>query len=206
MITLYTAKTGNGYRVSILLEELGLAYKVETIGFGPGAERPQAFLAASPLGKIPAIVDADAPDGRPVALAESLAIALYLTEKTGKLIPPTAAGRARAWQWAAIVVSGFGSAIPGIFFARQLGEAEHAKLIAKYFDDIDRCFEAMDAHLNANAYLGGETYSYADCLAAPLLPTAKAFGVELDRFSNVLRWRDQVFERPAVRKGMTVPQ
>ena len=206
MITLYTAKTGNGYRVSILLEELGLPYEAVATYVSVGAEKTPAFLAASPLGKIPAIVDTDTPDGQPVAIAESLAIALYLTEKTGKLIPPTLAGRALAWQWAAIVATGFGSAIPGIFFAKMLGEVEHAKLIAKYYQDIDRCFAAMDAHLKADTYLAGETYSYADCLAAPLLPTAKAFGVELDRFPNVLRWRDQMFERPAVRKGMAVPQ
>ena len=206
MITLYTAKTGNGYRVSILLEELGLPYEVVATDVSPTAPRSPAFLAASPLGKIPAIVDTDTADGKPVTVAESLAIALYLTEKTGKLIPSTASKRAMAWQWSAIVASGFGSAIPGIFFAKMLGEAEHAKLIAKYYEDIDRCFGAMDAHLNANAYLAGETYSYVDCLAAPLLPTAKAFGVDLDRFPAVLRWRDQVFDRPAVQKGMAVPQ
>jgi GST-like protein len=206
MITLFTAKTGNGYRVSILLEELGLPYTVETIGFGPRADRPPAFLQASPLGKIPAIIDSGTPDGKPVMIAESFAIALYLTEKTGKLMPPTLAERALAWTWSAIVVSGFGSAIPGIFFARQLGEAEHAKLIAKYFEDIDRCFGAMDAHLKLHCYLAGDGYSYADCLAAPLLTTAKAFGVDLDGFPNVLRWGEAVFERPAVKAGMAIPQ
>jgi GST-like protein len=194
MITLFTAKTGNGYRVSILLEELGLAYEAVATDVSIGS------------GKIPAIVDTDTLDGKPVTVAESLAIALYLTEKTGKLVPTTLAERAMAWQWAAIVATGFGSAIPGIFFARMMGEADHAKLIAKYYVDIDKCFAAMNARLAGSAYLAGETYSYADCLAAPLLPTAKAFGVDLDRFPGVLRWRDAVFERPAVRKGMAVPQ
>jgi GST-like protein len=206
MITLYTAKTGNGYRISILLEELSLPYEAVATDVSVGSSRSPGFLAASPLGKIPAIVDTDTAEGKPVTVAESLAIALYLTEKTGKLIPPTLVERAMAWQWAAIVATGFGSAIPGIFFARMLGEADHAKLIAKYYGDIDKCFAAMDARLAAAAYLAGEAYSYVDCLAAPLLPTAKAFGVDLDRFPHVLRWRDAVFERPAVRKGMAVPQ
>jgi len=206
MITLFTAKTGNGYRVSILLEELGLPYEAVTTDVSLGAPHSPAFSAASPLGKIPAIIDTDTADGKPVTVAESLAIALYLTEKTGKLIPKTLGERALAWQWAAIVASGFGAAIPGIFFARMLGETEHAKLIDKYYGDLDRCFWAMEAHLSRNAYLSGENYSYVDCLAAPLMPTAKAFGIDLERFPAVVRWREVVFDRPAVRKGMAVPQ
>ena len=206
MITLYTSPTGNGYRVSILLEELGLPYEVVKIEFGPDAARTADFLAASPLGKIPAIRDTDSPDGQPIALAESLAIALYLTEKTGKLLPETIAERARAAQWAAIVVSGFGSAIPGIFLARQLGAEDHAKLIAKYFADIDVCFTAMNKHLAAHRYLAGESYSYADALAAPLITTGRAFKVDLDNFPAVLRWVDDVFARPAVKAGMAVPK
>jgi GSH-dependent disulfide-bond oxidoreductase len=205
MITLFTAKTGNGYRVSILLEELGLPYETVVTDIRVDAERTPRFLAVSPLGKIPAILDPDTVDGAPVALAESLAIALYLTEKTGKLMPQSLAERARAWQWAAIVASGFGAAIPGIFFGRLLGETEHAKLIAKYYDDIDRYFGAMDAHLATHAFLAGERYSFADCLAAPLLPTAKAFGVDLDQFPSLNLWGEQVFERPAVRRGMAAP-
>ncbi len=206
MITLFTAKTGNGYRVSIILEELGLTYKAVDTDVRPGAPRSPAFLAASPLGKIPAIVDEDAVDGSPLVLAESLAIALYLTEKTGMLTPPTASGRALAWQWGAIVASSFGAAFPGIFFGRMLGADEHAKLIAKYFEDLDRGFFAMEAQLSKSAYLAGDAYSFADCLAAPLLPTAKAFGVDLDRFPALGRWRDEVFARPAVQRGMAVPQ
>ena len=120
-------------------------------------------------------------------------------------MPETLEGRAQAWQWAAIVATGFGSAIPGIFFARMLGATAHAKLIAKYFADLDVCFAAMDAHLARQRFLAGETYSYADALAAPLLPTANAFEIDLDRFPAVLRWRDEVFDRPAVKAGMQVP-
>ena len=206
MITLYTSPTGNGYRTSILLEELGLPYEVVETDVRVGAAKSAAFKATSPLGKIPAIRDTDTASGEPIDVAESLAIALYLVEKTGKLMPATLEERARAWQWAAIVATGFGSAIPGIFFARMLGAAAHAKLIAKYFADIDVCFTAMEAHLERHRYLAGETYSFADALAAPLLPTAHAFEIDLERFPHILRWRDEVFERPAVKAGMLVPQ
>jgi GST-like protein len=206
MITLYSSPTGNGYRTSILLEELELPYSVIDKDVRVGAAKSADFRAVSPLGKIPAIADTDTASGEPICVAESLAIALYLVEKTGKLMPKTLEERARAWQWAAIVATGFGSAIPGIFFAKMLGAAAHAKLIAKYFADIDLCFSAMDAHLSQHRYLAGSTYSYADVLAAPLLPTAHAFEVDLERFPSVLRWRDEVFARPAVKAGMLVPQ
>ena len=205
MITLYTSPTGNGYRASILLEELGLPYQVVDTDVRIGATKSAAFKAVSPLGKIPAIRDSDTPSGEPIDVAESLAIALYLVEKTGRLMPESLEGRAQAWQWAAIVATGFGSAIPGIFFARMLGAAAHAKLIAKYFADLDTCFAAMDAQLTRQRYLAGESYSFADALAAPLLPTAHAFEVDLERYPSVLRWRDDVFARPAVKAGMRVP-
>ncbi|WP_293897686.1 glutathione S-transferase family protein [Phenylobacterium sp.] len=204
MITLFTGPTGNGYRASILLEELGLAYVARAIDLQAGAARPAAFLAASPLGKIPAIVDDDTADGAPIALAESLAIALYLVEKTGRLSPATPAKRARAWEWAAIVASGFGAAFPGIFFARQLDEASHGKVIARHFEELDRGFAAMDSNLAARPFLAGDSFSFADALAAPLLPTARAFGVDLSRFPNVERWGQVVHARPAVQRGMAV--
>lgn len=204
MITLFTAATGNGYRVSILLEELELAYRAEAIAFTPGAPRSAAFQSASPLGKIPAIIDDDAPGGPTVAIAESLAIALYLVEKAGRLSPDTTIGRALAWQWAAIVASGFGAAFSGIFFARQLDEAAHSKVIAKSFADLDKSFGAMDRALAERPYLAGDSYCYADALAAPLLPTARAFGIDLSRFANVERWGEDVLARPAVQRGLAV--
>lgn len=96
MITLHTAATGNGYRAAILLEELDLLYRTRLVDFGAGDTGSPVFLALNPLGKIPVIVDDDGPGGEPIAVAESVAIALYLVEKTGKLLPPTPAGRARA--------------------------------------------------------------------------------------------------------------
>lgn len=204
MITLFTGPTGNGYRVSILLEELGLPYVARAVDLQAGAARPADFLAASPLGKIPAIVDDDTADGAPIALAESLAIALYLLEKTGRLAPATATGRALAWQWAAIVATSFGAAFPGIFFARMLDEAAHAKMIAKHFEDLDRGFAAMDARLGVSPYLAGDAFCFADALAAPLLPTARSFGIDLSRFPNVERWGEAVFARPGVQRGMLV--
>jgi GST-like protein len=204
MITLFTGATGNGYRASIMLEELGLPYVAKAVDFSPDVPRPAELLAASPLGKIPAIIDPEGPDGEPVAIAETLAIAGYLVEKTGKLAPATAAGRARALQWSAIVVSGFGAAFSGIFFARAIDAQSHAGLIAKHFADIDRHFRAMDTALAASTYLADDAFSYADVLAAPLMTTGKVFGVDFAAYPNVRRWGDAVFARPGVQRGMAV--
>lgn len=198
-------RTGNGYRASIMLEEVGLPYQVVETDVRPGVPRSDAFMACSPLGKIPAILDTDTADGRPVALAESLAIALYLSEKTGRLLPSTQAGRALAYQWGAIVSSGFGTAITGIFFARQIDAEAHAKLIDKYFGDIGLGFSAMDKHLSAHRYLAGKTYSYADVMALPLLATAQMLGHPVTTYPSVGRWYAEVSDRAAVRRGLAVP-
>jgi GST-like protein len=206
MITLYTSPTPNGYRASIMLEESGLPYEVRAIDMKTGEHKSAAFLAVNATGRIPAIVD-DAPEsGAPLALAETFAICLYLAEKSGRLLPESASERAVAYQWAATVISGFGSATPGIYFARQLDEAAHAKIIAKFYNDIDIYLKAMDGHLATHTYLAGPTFSFADVLAIPTVTRSLVnFGVDLEPFPAVRRWRDAVVERPAVRRGFEIP-
>ncbi len=207
MITLYTSATPNGYRASIMLEESGQPYRVHEVDMKALEHKSPAFLALNATGRIPAIVD-DAPaEAEPVSLAETLAITLYLAEKSGRLLPAAAAKRAMAYQWAATVISGFGAATPGIFFARQLDEAAHQKIIAKFYADIDNYLTAMDAHLAANPYLAGEEVSFADILAIPtVVLSLKNFKVDLTPFAAVRRWRDEIVQRPAVQKGFTVPR
>jgi GST-like protein len=207
MITLYTSPTPNGFRASIMLEETGLAYRVQAVSLQTGEHKTAAFLAVNPTGRIPAIVD-DAPEeGESFALSETLAIALYLAEKSGRLLPKPATERAAAYQWAATVVSGFGAATAGIYFGRQLDAEAHAKLIAKYHTDIDGYLKAMEARLAASPFLAGPTYSFADALAYPTIAIslAKTFKVDLTPFPAVLAWSEAVGARPAVQKGLTVP-
>lgn len=205
MLTLYTNATPNGHRAAIMLEETGVRYRVSVIDLAAGEHKSSEFLAINATGRIPAIVDDDAPGG-PLALAETLAIALYLCEKSGRLMPDAALGRARAWQWAATVISGFGAATPGIFFAKQLGEADHAKLIAKFYSDIDGYLAAMDGDLTQRSYLAGEEFSFADALAIPVIQLSlPRFGVDLSRYSAVLSWRDRVLQRKGVQRGFAVP-
>jgi GST-like protein len=204
MIELYTSPTPNGYRASIALEESGLPYEVRPVDLAGGEHRQPEFLVINPTGRIPAIVDER--DGVRLPIAETLAIALYVAEKSGRLMPSDAAGRAGAWQWAATVVSGFGAATPGIFFARQLDADAHVKIIAKYYADLQNYLSAMNARLAASTWLAGADYSVADVLALPTIAISlPRFDVDLGPFPAVTRWRDACLARPAVQRGMKVP-
>lgn len=207
MLTLYTIATGNGYRASIMLEECGLDYEVKTLNLAEREQKSPEFLKINPAGKLPALVDPEGPDGQPVMLGETLAIALYLCEKTGKLMPATAAGRAQAWQWAAITATGFGQALAGTFFAKTLDEAAHQKIITKYAEDIDLLLASMDQALAQRPYLAGDTYSFADVLAFPVCGAViqPMFGKSLEPYPAIRRWQAEIAARPAVIRGLAVP-
>jgi glutathione S-transferase len=205
MITLYTSPTPNGHRASIMLEETGLPYRVRTVDLKTGEHKTPAFLAVNATGRIPAIVDDETDGAAPFALAETLAIAVYLAEKSGKLMPSSAHDRAIAMQWGATVISGLGPSTAGIYFARLLDEAAHGKIIAKFYADIDVYLTAMDERLQAHQYLAGSSFSFADALAIPtIVMSMKTFKVDLSSFQAIERWRDEVLERPAVAKGLTI--
>lgn len=206
MITLYTSPTPNGYRASVMLEETALPYRVHAVDLKAGEHKTSAFRALNATGRIPAIVDDDAGGGKPFVLAETLAISVYLAEKSGRLMPASARERALAMQWGATVISGFGAATAGIYFARLLDEAAHTKIIAKFYADLNVFLVAMDEHLQSSPYLAGPGFSFADALAIPTIALSmKTFNVDLSEYEAVLRWRDEVLQRPAVAKGLTIP-
>ena len=206
MIDLYTCKTANGWRASIALEECGLPYMAHAVDLPRGDHKTDAFLAINPLGRVPALVDDAAMGGGRLALAETLAIALYASEKSGRLLPASGSEKALAWQWSAIVASGFSAAAAGIFFSRQLGAEDHAKIIAKYFADLQNYLGAMEGQLGRTAYLAGDTITFADVMAIPtIVRSLPAMNVDLAPFPAVRRWADLVGSRPAVIRGLAVP-
>jgi GST-like protein len=205
MITLYTSPTPNGLRASIMLEETGLPYRVRSVDLKAGEHRTPAFLAVNATGRIPAIVDEDT-GAEPFALAETLAISVYLSEKSGRLMPASARERAMAMQWGATVISGLGPSTAGIYFARLLDEAAHEKIIAKFYADIAVYLSAMDERLQSHPYLAGSSVSFADALAIPtIVLSMKTFKVDLSGFAAIERWRDEMLQRPAVAKGLATP-
>ena len=204
MIDLYTWTTPNGRKASIMLEEVGLPYTVHPINIGKGDQHTPDFLRINPNNKIPAIVDHDGPDGQPVTVFESGAILIYLAEKTGRLLPKDGADRAAALQWLMFQMGGVGP---------MFGQVGHFKMAApepnpyaekRYTDESLRLLGVMDGRLTDAPYLAG-AYSIADIATYPWILAGRRLGLDLEAFGNVSRWLEAIGERPAVVKGMAVP-
>ncbi|PWC36420.1 glutathione S-transferase C-terminal domain-containing protein [Azospirillum sp. TSO35-2] len=204
MLTLYTFPTPNGHKASILLEELGLSYAVHRVDLAAGENKRPDFLALSPITKIPALVE-ELPGGRVRRLFGSGAILLHFAERTGRLMPEDPDERAEAMSWFMLGVSDLGPTAIDMqrFAARAPDRIPHA--IDLYKGELMRCYAALEERLGAVEHLAG-AYSIADVACFPFIAAAAvAGGGLLDRFPNLKRWHDTVAERPAVRRGMAVP-
>ena len=204
MIDLFTWATPNGHKISIALEELGLPYEVHPVDIGRGQQFTPEFLAISPNNKIPAIIDRDGPGGRPLSLFESAAILLYLADKTGKLLPSEPAGRWAAVEWLAFQVANVGPMLGQLGHFRMYAKDKLPYAIDRYTSEVNRIYGVLDKRLGAAEYLAGE-YSIADISVLPWLRRPDVYGIELDRYPNVARWRTAVEQRPAVIRGLAVP-
>ena len=204
-IALYTWKTPNGRKVSIMLEELGLPYEVHPINIGQGEQHAPDFLAISPNNKIPAIVDPEGPAGAPIALFETGAILIYLAEKTGRLLPQDARGRSVTLQWLMWQMGGFGPMLGQAhhFMRFNPGKAPYAE--ERYGNETRRLYNVLDRRLGEAAFLAGETYTIADVATFPWAARHEWHRVALEDFPNVKRWYDELAARPAVEIGMGVP-
>lgn len=205
-IALYTWSTPNGYKVSIALEELGLPYTVHPINITQDEQFAPEFLKISPNNKIPAIVDPEGPDGKPLALFESGAILLYLAEKTGRLMPAEPRARWAAMQWLMWQMGGFGP---------MLGQAHHFLRFAKeevpyaknrYAGETRRLYGVLDKRLGEAEWLAGADYSMADIATFPWAGRHEWQQIDLADFPNVKRWFDAMAARPAVQRGRVVPK
>ena len=201
MITLYTAATPNGHKVSIALEELGLPYRLEVLDFSSGAQKQPAFLAINPNGRIPAIVDHEADD---FAVFESGACLIYLAEKTGQLMPSDAKGRSLVMQWLMFQMGGIGPMMgqANVFF-RYFPEKIPA-VIDRYQGESRRLFRVLNNRLKDHEFLAGD-YSIADIANWAWVRTHRWSGVEIDDLPDLKRWRDAIRARPAVAKGIEMP-
>lgn len=201
MIDLYTAATPNGYKISILLEELGLPYTVHALDLAGGEQRQDWFLAINPNGRIPAIVDRDNGD---FAVFESGAIMLYLAEKTGRLIPSDERGRSRVVQWLMFQMGGLGPMMgQANVFARYFPEQLPAA-IDRYRRESRRLLEVLDRRLAGHEWLAGD-YSIADIANFAWARIHAWPGVEIGGLDHLVRWMDEIAARPAVQRGLAVP-
>lgn len=205
MIDLYTFKTPNGRKISIALEELGIPYKTHSVDISKGEQFKPDFLAINPNNKIPAIVDHDAPGGRPLALFESGAILLYLAEKTGALMPSDPRGRAEVTQWLMFQMAGVGPMLGQLNHFAVYANAKIPYAIDRYRNEGKRILGVLDRQLASRDYLA-TTYSIADIATYPWLKAARDMLPDLlDGTHNLLQYLHRVGSRPAVQRGMQVP-
>ncbi len=204
MIDVYSTATPNGHKIHIMLEELGLPYRVHHIDIGAGDQFKPDFLAISPNNKIPAIVDADGPDGKPISLFESGAILLYLASKSGRFLGTTDREKFTTLQWLMFQMGGVGP---------MLGQAHHFRIYApekidyaynRYTNEAKRLYGVMDKRLAGSAYLAGDDYTIADIATFPWTRSFKNQGIELNDFPHVQRWFNEISARPAVQRGVEV--
>jgi GSH-dependent disulfide-bond oxidoreductase len=203
MIDVYSSATPNGHKIHILLEECGLPYRLHYVNIGAGEQFTPDFLAISPNNKIPAIVDADGPDRKPISLFESGAIMVYLAGKVGRYLGTTDREKFSTLQWLMFQMGGVGP---------MLGQAHHFRIYApekieyavnRYTNEAKRLYGVIDKQLASNAYLAGEEYTIADMATFPWLRSWKNQGVDIEEFPHLKKWFDGIAERPAVVRGVT---
>lgn len=203
MIDLYFWPTPNGWKITIMLEELGLPYTVVPVDIGKGDQFAPEFLAISPNNKMPAIVDPDGPDGKPVSVFESGAIMIYLAEKTGELMPRDPRGRLRVLEWLMFQMGTVGPMLGQVHHFRRYAPQKIPYAVDRYTNEAGRIYNVIDRRLAEHDYLAGDAYSIADIAVWPWL-LGERQGQSFDDFPNLKRWRDAVKIRPAVVKGRNV--
>ena len=204
MIDLYTWTTPNGRKVSIMLEECSLPYRAHRIDIGKGDQYKPEFIAVSPNSKIPAIVDAQGPDGKPIGMFESGAILVYLAGKTGKFLPASVRGKYEALQWLMFQMGGIGPMFGQTHHFLRAAPEPVPYAIERYSKETRRLYGVLDKRLAEAPFLATE-YSIADIATYPWVARHDWHKVELGDFPNVKRWYDGVGSRPAVARGMAVP-
>lgn len=205
MIDLYTWGTPNGRKISIMLEEVGLPYRVHSIDISKGDQFTPEFIAINPNGKIPAIVDPEGPGGKTVPVFESGAILIYLAEKTGKLLPAEAAARLETIQWLMFQMGGIGPMFGQRHHFYRAAPEKVPYALERYTKETHRLYGVLDQRLAGNEYLAGGAYSIADIATYPWVARWEWHDISWASFPNVDRWFKAIGARPAVQRGMAVP-
>ena len=205
MIDVHYWPTPNGKKVTIALEELELEYRVVPCNIGRGDQFESDFLAISPNNRMPAIVDHD-PDGggEPIALFESGAILLYLAEKTGRLQGKGDRGRYEAMQWVVWQMANQGPKFGECGHFRRLGDrqGDQSYALRRFGDETNRILGVMNCLLYERSYLAGDEYSMADIASYPWATGWERMGENIEEFTHLKRWLEELGERPGVQRGM----
>ena len=212
ILQLYSLPTPNGVKVSILLEELGLAYEPHLVSFDSNDQLTPEFLSLNPNNKIPAILDPEGPGGQPLALFESGAILVYLAEKTGRFLSADPAQRYETLQWVMFQMGGIGPMFGQLgFFHKFAGkDYEDKRPRDRYVAESRRLLGVLDRHLEGRDWMMGSDYGIADIAIWPWVNNLVGFYgagdlVGFADFANVQRVLQAFLARPAVQRGLKIP-
>lgn len=212
-LQLYSLATPNGVKVSIMLEEVELAYEPHYVDIMKGESHEPEFVALNPNGKIPAILDPNGPDGAPLALFESGAILQYLAEKTGRLLPSAAGPRYETIQWVYFQMASVGPMFGQLGFFHKFAGKEIAdkRPLERYRDESKRLLGVLDRRLADRAWIMGDEFTIADVAHVGWIRNLIGFYaarelVGFDNFKGVDAWLQRCLARPAVQRGLEIPQ
>ena len=201
MLDLYVWPTPNGYKISILLEELGVPYNVIPVNIQAGEQFEPDFLKISPNNRMPAIVDHEGPGNAPISIFESGAIMMYLAEKHGKFLPIDVRPRYKVVEWLMFQMAGVGPMLGQAHHFRQYAPEPIPYAVDRYTKEAGRLYGVIDRRLGEVPYLAGE-YSIADMAVFPWLRSYERQGQKLEDFPNLKAWFEGIAEREAVKKGL----
>ena len=201
MIDFYYWPTPNGWKVAILLEELGLPYRLHPVNIGKGDQFKPEFLAVSPNNRMPAIVDHDV-EGAPVSVFESGAIMFYLANKTGRFIPDDPVGQKEALEWLFWQTGNQGPMAGQLSHFVNYAQGEHPYSLTRYANEYDRCLGVLERRLSGRPFILGTQYTVADMIAWPWVLIARPLQASLDEFPEVRRWRNDIKDRSAVQRAV----
>ncbi len=203
MIDLYFWPTPNGFKITIFCEEAGVPYRLIPVNIGAGDQFKKDFLLISPNNRMPAIVDPDGPDGKPISVFESGAILIYLAEKVGRFLPAEGAARYDVLQWLMWQMGGWGPMLGQNHHFRMYAPEKLPYAVDRYTNEAKRLYNVLDSTLADHEFMT-EHYSIADMATFPWALSYKRQGIDMEDFPNVRRWFDMMKERPAVHKAIEV--
>ena len=205
-LDLYTWKTSNGRKATIMLEECGLEYNVHPIDISTDMQFSDEFVAINPNSKIPALVDHNGPNGDRVTIFESGAILMYLAEKTGLFMPTEPEKKYEVIQWVMFQMGGIGPTFGQVHHFKRAAKEKVPYAINRYSNECRRLYGVLNARLENRSFLANEDLSIADFCVLPWVFRHDWQEINLQDFKNVKRWYEMLMSRPALSKGMEIPK
>ena len=205
-IDLYTWKTSNGKKTTIMMEECGLDYRIHPIDISTDIQFADDFVKVNPNSKIPAIVDHDGPNGGSFTVIESGAILMYLAEKTGLFLPKEMEKKYEVIQWVMFQMGGVGPIFGQVHHFKRAAKETVPYAINRYYNECRRLYGVLDARLAEREYIANDAVSIADFCTLPWVFRHDWQEIDLTDFSNVNRWYDTMMQRPALLRGMDLPE